>query len=70
MRLNEKEQDGVSTSRLVVRSKAVMRVGNVLCGPGYNYMQLHTITDNYIQTRYFVRRGPAVILIFGAFELD
>ena len=49
LRLNEKEQDGVSTSRLVVRSKAVMRVGNVLCGPGYNYMQLHTITDNYIQ---------------------
>ena len=28
LRLNEKEQDGVSTSRLVVRSKAVMRVGN------------------------------------------
>lgn len=26
LRLNEKEQDGVSTSRLVVRSKAVMRV--------------------------------------------
>ena len=26
LRLNEKEKDGVSTSRLVVRSKAVMRV--------------------------------------------
>ena len=27
LRLNEKEQDGVLTSRLVVRSKAVMKVG-------------------------------------------